>query len=675
MRKILLIIASLVCASVLAVGTAAVDAAAETVEADLTLLSKGELAAVHFDPAFEENLSESEYIVYKALEDGIATLTECIDISAAGYTDTEALTAFLDTVFNTELLWNPVEDKVVYTVTDGTVTEIGFSYSMPDGPLTAYAGDYSPTKAEIDHALADISTGMSAVEKALILHDYLVREVDYNLGVVTGGSYSPNVFTMEGVFVDRNAVCQGYALAYSFLLKEVGIESMIVVSAPMNHAWNMVKINNKWYHVDVTWDDPTNKVEVDFCRGGFVRHTYFLRSDAEFLGELEDRHYDWVNFDNGTAAPSASESDAFVGYCFRPTEDADVAMLNYYNGYYYCLSNIFGSNTMYRSKVSGLGGVEITLPRVYDYLFFFNGYLYGSTSSYVYEINMDGTDNRIVAAASGTIRNFWLKQDELAYYEVDDSGKAVKKVVDLTKAPDNLVIVGDFSFVIDEKGNATLSSYTGSASVVNIPSTAGGHPVVAVGDQVFLKNSTMTKVVIPEGVTSIGYRAFLQSTVAEVVLPDSLVTIGDEAFWNCNYIKNITIPRAVKTMGKQAFYACFQLSKVFFEGSVPKVWGSDMFGRMENSITLYYLSGRNGWKSGTWTDPTGVSYKASAYGTIPLDVNGDGDENLIDAALLKMWFLQPAKYPLPDIGYDFNLDGVTNAVDATVLMWRIIEMN
>lgn len=589
--------------------------AAEEAAQDLTLLTKGELTSVHFDPHFEENLTEKESTLYGILEEGIASYTHEMDISAAGYTDAAELTAFLETVFNTHLMWNAVDDKVIYTVTDGVVTGLSVAYPALDEMPTSQASDYTPTQAEIDHALADIEEGMTDVEKALVLHDYLVREVDYNLDVANGKEApTHNVYTLEGVFKDRDAVCQGYALAYSFLLNEVDIESQVVSSKAMNHAWNLVKLGDYWYHVDVTWDDPVNGNEVDFCRGGYVGHEYFLRSDEEFEDELG--HYGWVLYDPyGNSPPTADNSGAFVGYCFRPTADGDVGMLNYVNGYFYCLDSPYGSNGMNVSKIDGTDLKAVTLSREYAYMFYFKGYLYASTGSRVYELNLDGTEKRIVAASAGLIRNFWLKQDVLAYYEVDEEGNAVKKTVDLTNGAANLIIDGNFEFVIDDNGCAVLTGYTGSASEVTIPGTVNGYTVTAIGSSVFKGNKTIEKIVLADSITTIGSSAFYQSSLCEIQWSQNIAVIGDEAFRNCNFLSNLVLPASVDRIDDSAFQYCQRLDDIFFMGDVPSQWGKGVFTRWANYplVNIHYSEDAKEWTCPTWKDVYGTEYKASPF--------------------------------------------------------------
>lgn len=128
---------------------------------------------------------------------------------------------------------------------------------------------------KINQAYQEVKPGMTQVEKALVLHDYLVRNTQYL--EKQGKGYRLSEW---GALVKGKANCQGYTLAYGLLLQRAGIPFRYVRSTQMKHIWNMIQIDGKWYHVDVTWDDP-----VDTIKGkdqlGLVMHDRFLCSTAK----------------------------------------------------------------------------------------------------------------------------------------------------------------------------------------------------------------------------------------------------------------------------------------------------------------------------------------------------------------------------------------------------------
>ncbi|MBR6536959.1 MAG: hypothetical protein IKT67_07130 [Lachnospiraceae bacterium] len=112
---------------------------------------------------------------------------------------------------------------------------------------------------------------LSRVEAVKTLHDYLVLELKYDV------DFQALSHTPEGVMKNRTAVCDGYSRTMRLLLLMTGIESKIIngTSGGESHAWNLVKMEDGWYHVDVTWDDPLPDVE------GKVGYLYFLKNDTD----------------------------------------------------------------------------------------------------------------------------------------------------------------------------------------------------------------------------------------------------------------------------------------------------------------------------------------------------------------------------------------------------------
>lgn len=119
---------------------------------------------------------------------------------------------------------------------------------------------------------------------------------------------------------------------------------------------------------------------------------------------------------------------------------------------------------------------------------------------------------------------------------------------------------GDYTYELDGKGEATLTSYTGSETGgITIPETLDGHSVVAIGDNLFNNQSGLTgRVIIPDSVKTIGSNAFsgCVGLTGTLELSSNLTTIGTSAFQGCTGITAITMPDSIVLIDGMAFYGC-----------------------------------------------------------------------------------------------------------------------
>jgi hypothetical protein len=121
-----------------------------------------------------------------------------------------------------------------------------------------------------------ISKGDSNAEKVKIIHDWLILNSTYDLTVTTSEDTPDASYSAVGIILHKKAVCSGYAEAFNIFMTFLGIESKYVVGTgnKVNHAWNLVKLDNKWYQIDVTWDDPVPD-------NGGISYNYFLVTDGQ----------------------------------------------------------------------------------------------------------------------------------------------------------------------------------------------------------------------------------------------------------------------------------------------------------------------------------------------------------------------------------------------------------
>ncbi|MDF2514388.1 MAG: hypothetical protein K0S04_4254, partial [Herbinix sp.] len=78
-------------------------------------------------------------------------------------------------------------------------------------------------------------------------------------------------YSISDTLTNGTCVCNGYSLTYQMFVDFIGIPIEFILAPKMEHGWNQVFLDENWYNVDVTWDDPT---------GHGLRYDYFLKSDA-----------------------------------------------------------------------------------------------------------------------------------------------------------------------------------------------------------------------------------------------------------------------------------------------------------------------------------------------------------------------------------------------------------
>ncbi len=104
-----------------------------------------------------------------------------------------------------------------------------------------------------------INEGMSDLKKEKAVYCWLTENCEYDHRHYELPPSAPRIsYEPYGAIVEGRAVCLGYATAFQLFMDILDIECITVVGAAFSsradHAWNMVKIDDEWYCVDLTWD-------------------------------------------------------------------------------------------------------------------------------------------------------------------------------------------------------------------------------------------------------------------------------------------------------------------------------------------------------------------------------------------------------------------------------------
>ena len=123
--------------------------------------------------------------------------------------------------------------------------------------------------------------GYTRYEKVKSIHDTIAKQVSYDSTFTNGTAHQPTSVFLEPFL----PVCEGYAEAFKMLCDREGIPCVIVVGDANGggHAWNYVKMeDNKWYAVDLTWDDQSSIFYDFFLVGANSTNRYFDNDSTTF---------------------------------------------------------------------------------------------------------------------------------------------------------------------------------------------------------------------------------------------------------------------------------------------------------------------------------------------------------------------------------------------------------
>lgn len=130
--------------------------------------------------------------------------------------------------------------------------------------------------------------------------------------------------------------------------------------------------------------------------------------------------------------------------------------------------------------------------------------------------------------------------------------------------------------------------YTGPEELT-IPETVDGQTVICIADDCFAGNSTITTVILPEGLEEIGSGAFANCTaIRGIFIPEGVKLIGSGAFEGCTGLEAIYVPSSVAIIGRNAFRGCSDLKHIMFDGTYMQWYG--LYSSYISSETQVYCS-------------------------------------------------------------------------------------
>lgn len=195
--------------------------------------------------------------VSNSIKSSVVGNSKEVDVSSLGLTVDEMNAEYTNFVSSDDKAWR-VENVAKYEVSGDKVVKVLLNYKYN-------TADIAKMQKEIDNA---VNTVISAAkecktnfDKAKFAYDYLIDNFKYDDTLTNQTTYD--------FFTKKSGTCRTFALAYKEILTKLNVPCDIVVSKAMAHEWNIVKLDNIWYNVDVS---GANKLAGN-------RDDFFLKSE------------------------------------------------------------------------------------------------------------------------------------------------------------------------------------------------------------------------------------------------------------------------------------------------------------------------------------------------------------------------------------------------------------
>lgn len=132
---------------------------------------------------------------------------------------------------------------------------------------------------EVDRILLEINQNLDKEKEHAdirAVHDYIINNTKYDL---VNKDEDKN-YLAYGALFNHSATCSGYTDLMAIFLSKMGYDNYKVATTGVEegqsgHVWNAVKIEDKWYHLDLTWDDPVDE------KANHLYHKYFLLTSEQ----------------------------------------------------------------------------------------------------------------------------------------------------------------------------------------------------------------------------------------------------------------------------------------------------------------------------------------------------------------------------------------------------------
>ena len=507
--------------------------------------------------------------VEQAIAEGIRAQQEAIDIKSYQLTPDD-LGAVLQSIVNNEPDLFYVAGNYRYSWNGTYIYSLLPTYLYTGEELESEIAAYN---SAVNAIVSDARKADTVVGQLMRANEYLCLNFEYD-----------NTLTVRKAnefFKEKKGVCQAYTLAFKAVCDRLGVTSTTAVSSAMNHIWNMVNLGGEWYHVDVTWNDPTPDTKL------FAHHKNFLRSDS---GISSTGHHSWAANYQATSKKYDSVGWRDLGVPLSIIEDkVYYTTIDNFNVTIHCCDlEDLSDEELYSFRVSSYSSWGVPCCTDGDRVYF-------PVRNEIYSVDMNGQDYRLEFTffdGTSSVRSILIEDDLLSVWVAKNTGGQIA-----------IVPLGDKVKFASESATVRMRMNSKMLLQVTVESyeNEGFYPMTYTSDQPWIvsidEKGEMSALLCGEAIITAKY--FRNSAVTATVkvavhfekaafIPENTKEIRREAFAGMPTIEFI-LPEGVERIETGAFAGCDDLLYINLPGSLTYI-AADAFNE-ESGVTLIVTNG------------------------------------------------------------------------------------
>ena len=212
-------------------------------------------------------LPDEEKAIYDKILTAVQNFETEVDLGKDYPTET-VLRTYKNVFFQEpEIFWFYATNEQFAAAGD-TMSKVALQYRYDQSLCETMKNSIRNSLKEIESQFPENATD---VDKVITIHDYIINRTVFSKDDI----YSKNAY---GALVGGYSQCEGYAKGLAYACNYFGIENVRITGNKYDnnsHTWSKVKIDGKWYNVDVTWDDPESSNGEQL-----LRHNYLFVPDS-----------------------------------------------------------------------------------------------------------------------------------------------------------------------------------------------------------------------------------------------------------------------------------------------------------------------------------------------------------------------------------------------------------